>query len=343
MTSECSFVFIGGYMHSGTTLLGQLIEGLPGAYRPSHETKFLEFLPRYRSLYPDLLVPEVERDFRELCRRLLRDRFRIEELAGTGPAPKDHRTSGPTEHLAIYLEEARSLLDDEGCRTLVEHTGTNIFGYGDLATCGERTYLVEIVRDPRDVLASKKTRRATVFTDRYRPEEQRRKHFEKSFDAVWDTLSWRTFVRSGDAAATALPDRHLRIRYEDLVVDPMRELGRVGALLGLDQEVGISAVTVNNPADPSVARVGIDGQSIGRWRGTLTAGEASIGAWLARRELHGLGYEDTVPLPGIEALAPLAGSLVEPPVRLYRRFRLGGFAAARSIGANYVRRAARTR
>src|SRR5690606_25266583 len=96
-----------------------------------------------------------------------------------------------------------------------------------LRTCPSAK-IMEIVRDPRDVLASKKTRRETVWTtDRYRPEERERKHLEKAYDPLWDAISWRSAIQAGNRTYRTHPEQIQRIRYEDLVAQPKQVVRQI--------------------------------------------------------------------------------------------------------------------
>lgn len=326
-------------MHSGTTLLGHVTGNLTSTLCLSGETKFLEFSHRYRALYPDLSNPRQREEFRNLCAVLLSEGFDFGSLAGSGPG-----FSGERSDIGEYVHEFVSVADDylaeNGASILVEHSGTNVFSYRELAGL-DGAYLVEVVRDPRDVLASKKIRRLTVFSDRYSPDQQRRKHFEKSFDPVWDTISWRSFARAGMHAEASMPGRYLRIRYEDLVADPGRELDRIADLLGSTRLTGAPKVAVNNAADPNRVRSGIDSSSVGQWQEVLSPGEAATVEWLARTEMRVLSLGSAAPRLRLAMVAPAARALKEPVVRVYRRARLGGIHGARALVRNYFRRLGR--
>ena len=338
--SRVKYLFVGGYMHSGTTLLRDVLLNLPGAVGGRGESKFFEFLPRLAALYPDLDDPATAEAFRGVCEQLVHEGFDFDVLRGSRGSTRGLATGG---HVAVYLDVAREFVRAQGGSVFVEDTGTQVFSHREIAAAGPDAHLVTITRDVRDVLASKKTRRDTVFTDRYEPAQQQRKDLEKAYDPVWDALSWRTFARAADAAQRSLGPRCAAIRYEDLVIEPERSLQRLGAEVGVvarDEEV---RVRVNNAADASLERSGIDARSVGRWHTSLPPEHARIATWLCRRELSALGYEiDGARLSGSGARL-LVTSAGEPVVRVYRRARLGGVGAASAMTANYARRVLRSR
>lgn len=166
-----------------------------------------------------------------------------------------------------------------------------------------------------------------MFTDRYRPDQQRRKQYEKSHDPVWDTSSWRSFVKAGEKAALTLANRYVRGRYEDPVDDRAAQVDRIAQLVGIEARTGALAVQTNNAVDPDQVRAGIDGASVGRWRETLPRGEVKACELVARRELAMLGYALEAPAAEIGLASSLGDAAIEPGVLLYRhlrRYRRGG-------------------
>jgi hypothetical protein len=190
---------------------------------------------------------------------------------------------------------------------------------------------VEIVRDPRDVLASKKTRRLGVWTsERYRPEQRALKHLEKAYDPLLDTLSWLSTVLALRRASARWPGRFLSVRYEDLVADPEGRVREVCSFLGLDFEPEMlkipAHVTDEWVADASDQSGEIVQASVGRWRRVLAPAEVALCEAVTAKEMARLGYPRSPVALRHAAMTPLlaargAFELVRRPIR---RWRLGG-------------------
>jgi hypothetical protein len=84
-----------------------------------------------------------------------------------------------------------------------------------IAACFPAARFVHIVRDPRDNICSYRTVPFDVG----------------NVGAL--AYRWRRYNEEILATARAFPDRFLRLRYEDLIADPRRELGRICAFLDL--------------------------------------------------------------------------------------------------------------
>ena len=201
---------------------------------------------------------------------------------------------------------------------------------------------IEIVRDPRDVLASKKTRRATVWTtDRYTPEQRLNKRLEKAYDPIWDTLSWKSAIRAGLAARRTNAEQIFTIRYEDLVTDPERRIREMGDFLAVPCEPDMLDISYRNAAEEITSKgAGIKADSVGWWRRVLTPGEVATCQWVAKTEMSRHGYErvpvklaDRVKLPYFMGRG--TGEFV---VRLSRRWRMGGGAFLAHTLVGYGRR-----
>lgn len=211
----------------------------------------------------------------------------------------------------------------------VEKTPTHVFHAGQIAASMPDALFVEVVRDPRDVLASKKTRTATVWTsDRYLPEQRRRKHFEKSFDPLWDAVCWKSAVRAGSEARDRRPKSWFRVRYEDLVGDPEAVVQELCQFLGVAFSPGLLEVARGIPADPdelACGKAGIASSSVGRWSGVLDSVETEICRRVCRREMRELGYQAERTAGTFDVVRRvMTQSGPGLAVRLYHRFRLGG-------------------
>lgn len=337
-------IFVVGYMHSGTTLVRNILGNHPSLYCAPEETKFFMHLNLVRDeLRRSTAPPDVA--MLEYCRSIVTHgvAFRTEDRQKSASAVSQPRVSDRElgQRFRIALD---NLTREEGRSRWVEKTPTHVF-YADVISAAiPDAMFLEIVRDPRDVLASKKTRTHNVsMPGRFGPEERRRKYLEKSFDPLWDGLSWKSAIRAGEAGSRTSPGGWLRIRYEDLVAETEPAVRRICSFLELDFDDGLLDVPRGVPADVdelgSTER-GVASSSSGRWQTVLTPREAGVCERACRREMKQLDYvvgSGSVPLSSVVA-AIATRSVPELVERTFHRFRLGGTPYLREILAGYARR-----
>jgi hypothetical protein len=351
-------VFVVGYMHSGTTLLLNIIANNSVVLSLGGETKFFEFFPLIREQFPDLEDDEQLRAFIPYAALIFQYGYQlkyknqilgnmlVEKEAGIPNDDLDRlfrRAQNRRNYGAIFSQVADYFTIRENKSRWLEKTPTHIYHLDKILKSIPEARFVEIVRDPRDVLASKKTRKETVWTtDRYKPQIRPIKNMEKAFDPIWDTLAWKSAVRAGLRAHEDHPTHICTIRYEDLVTDPQPLVEEVCHFLNLPFEPAMLAITYRNAADWQVQQrnQGINSDSIGRWRNVLDLDEAALCQHLARSEMQQLDY-DCLAIPIIKQLgmAPLAvTSSFEFIQRLINRWRLGGFRYLVTVLTNYWKR-----
>ncbi|RME66435.1 MAG: sulfotransferase [Alphaproteobacteria bacterium] len=103
-----------------------------------------------------------------------------------------------------------------GARVLVEKTPAHIRMHRAILSIFPDAYFIELVRDPRAVVASL---RAVDFGNWTAP------------GILANVERWRAAVLNGQALATATR-RHIRVRYEDLLQDGVATLGKIWAAIG---------------------------------------------------------------------------------------------------------------
>lgn len=328
-------IFVVGYMHSGTTLVRNILANHPKVYCTPQETKFFMHLPLVRAQLADA-------GMLDYCRRIVESgvAFRTEDrLSARVTVRASDRELGQQFRLALD-----TLAVEQGRSRWVEKTPTHVFHADAISDAIPDAMFVEVVRDPRDVLASKKTRTSNVsLPGRFDADERRRKQLEKSFDPLWDGLSWKAAVRAGDEGARRRPDGWLRVRYEDFVADAEPVVRRICSFLSLDFDPALLDVPRGVPADVDElgsTHRGVASSSQGRWPTVLTATEAAVCERTCRRELNRLGYvieNASVPLSSVAA-AVATRSAPELIERTIQRFRLGGIPYVREILSGYRRR-----
>ncbi len=158
--------------------------------------------------------------------------------------------------------------------------------------------LVFLLRDGRDVvdswLAAYRAGSWALDEGAFPVTDVGRESLVRWQSAVW---AFRTEVvrRAYDAHPA---DRRVMIRYEDLVADPCRELGRLCAVLPFDVPVETLAAVADEHAYESVPaaakgeRKEIRSASPGGWRDNLTPAEHDVMHEVMGAQLAELGYLD---------------------------------------------------
>ena len=190
--------------------------------------------------------------------------------------------------LRKILQRVRALGLVSGLRG-VEQTPETSFVLAAALRAYPEAIAVHVVRDGRDVATSLLERgwlsaeRAGADDARlpfgaharFWVEPGREGEFGRVSDATRAAWAWRRYV----TAADAVPERTVRVRYEELVTDPARAAEPVAARLGLEADL--------------VTRVFAEAHdtSAGRWRRDLTPEQLADVEREAGEALVGVGYE----------------------------------------------------
>jgi hypothetical protein len=339
-------------MHSGTTLLHNILSANTAVFAAADETRFFAYLPLLATLYPDL---DDEGVLSDLIIMLV-DQIEHGDPARLRTAPKRFRPAGTSltdADLVAILETARQertygavfrvvfdfLTQRAGKTRWLEKTPQHVFLIDDILRSIPDALFVEIVRDPRDILASKKKRKQTIRTASHISGEQKRiRTLERVYDPFWETLEWRMALRAGQRARLKHPDRIYSIRYEDLVAKTDATIGGICDFLELEFTPNMLDVRWWNTADgDKSARKGIVADAVGRWQSALSPAEIGLCQWIGGAALCEAGYS--------RAPVSLAGRVLMPWLlvragfglvdRLIRRWRLGGFGFLMNTLKNY--------
>jgi hypothetical protein len=165
------------------------------------------------------------------------------------------------------LQRVRTLGFVRGLRGVEQNPETSYLLAGALQAYPHAT-AVHVIRDGRDVVCSL-LERGWLRTDRvahddarqrygaharFWVEAERRDEFEQASEARRAAWAWRRYV----AAAQAVPERTVELRYEALVADPDAEAHRLSGALDAD------------PVPLQRAFAEVRDRSVGRWKRDLT-------------------------------------------------------------------------
>jgi hypothetical protein len=244
---EERLVFVVGSPRSGTTITASLLGSLPGFVD-------LDEVQPWKAAIPELL----DRPEDETARRL-----------------------------RAILERVRRLAFASGLRG-VEQTPETSFVLSAALQAYPQAVAVHVIRDGRDVVASLLERgwlnAARTGADdarlaygphpRFWVESERREEFSVVSDATRAAWAWRRYV----TAASAVPERTVELRYEQLVAEPSVAAVPVAEALGVDPEL-------------VAERLGqVHDRSAGRWRRDLTPIQLADVEREAGASLVSLGY-----------------------------------------------------
>ena len=325
MTGTLRPIFVVGAARSGTTLLQLMLNAHPRLSIPG-ELHFFDQICRLRRLVPTL---HRRSDIDAFCRL-------VPSTMGFAKLPHGaevlevvrHRLHADPEasYERFYVLMMQVYAEAKGAARFGEKTPSNIWYLPDIRRHFPEAQIVEIVRDPRAVVASAIK---VPFT---------------SDDVLTNAVKWKCDVRYGLLFAPG-DHGHLRVHYETLLADPEAELRRVCDFLGEDFAPAMlgyhhsAAEFIRDEPWKESTKAPIQPDKADRWRAELTRSQVQLIELVVAPECQRLGYP--VYHRGLERTL---GGLARAPVELwrYRRFRRAWHARpeARLISATNSRRVA---
>lgn len=352
-------IFVVGYQHSGTTLLQNILGRNERVYKLPFETKFFEHGHMVRNRFPSLDSLEEVRDYVTFLKDIVETGYRIRgdyALGGeswTADLDLDEQDlesfvesrSLQQSHDEIFRDFCDLVAASNSCACWVEGTPSHVFFAEVIGKAMPDARFVEIVRDARDILASKKTMAVTAKEDpKYDREGRRIRSLTFSFDPVLDALSWKAAIRAGERGKGRFPGRWRRVRYEDLVTESWSTVRALCDFLELPADQDMLRVSGRGGAEWSKHRdsEGIRKDSLGRWRNVLRPHEIAAAQRVTGRELSALGYAPAEVGLRQHLFTPLvfARSVLRVIDRLRRKLALGGPGYAVNVLVNWRDRAA---
>lgn len=347
---SCSAPIFGlGYMRSGTTLIFNVLRNHPEVFSQEGEPKFFKYLPSIQKAYPFLESHDQRSGLVAFVANSARFGHPLDHLGKPLIESSDFsardlkdvlsRLSQPFDYTDVFVKVWNQITTRRGKTRWFAKTQP--FYARFISEKIPDALFTNIVRDPRDVLASKKSAKKAVWSsDRYQPEIRAHKGRVLAYHPVWDAISWRSEVRSARQFSEQYPDRYRCFTYETLVGNPEDEFREMLAFLGLSFPTGILTVSKNSSHSSERESIGINQGSIGRWKSNLSDSEVALIQWLAHSEMKSYGYEPTESSTqsrffAVRYLLSAAPTLMKV---LIDRYRLGGSALVSSVLKNYVER-----
>jgi hypothetical protein len=294
--------FVIGASRSGTTLLRFMLNSHPRLYLPPES----EFIPAFFGRSPTRPLNRSE------SRRILRKIFRLRFGAEWCGAPPDINDMAPE---AEELTPTRLLhglytayAEQHGAARWGDKTPTYTCHIDLLHRIFPKASFIHLIRDGRDVALS--------VLDTW----GRRTHV----DLIFAARSWiRRVVEARRSGGRLDPESYLELHYEDLVVEPEKELRRVCRFL--DEEFQPKMLQFHVTAGESIREGGfhdpvrspLTTTRMDRWRKEMSASRLRMFEAVAGPTLSEFGYEPANQGP-LTARERLKISALSAKYRIYR-------------------------
>lgn len=326
-------------MHSGTTLLQQILGRNPTIFVSGGETGHFSSLPITQKRFVDLNDDNTLREYLIYMVRVIYTGYAtvnfiaphldsMSELSKFGITKKDIETlfqisEDSRDYNQIYVLVFNYLTGKAGKNRWLDKLPGYVSQFGQIRNAVPEAKFIELVRDPRDILVSKKKRVSRGG----------------GYDPLWDSLAWKAAVKAGRIAYAQFPDQVLRVKYENLVSTPTEEVPRICEFLNLEFEDLMLGVGWINTTTGSAAgeNQGISTAAIGKWVNQLPATDLAICQMVAKGEMGYAGYKVSKVSQIVYLKMPFLfiKSGFEFFSRLIDRWRQGGFKYFLNVLANY--------
>jgi omega-hydroxy-beta-dihydromenaquinone-9 sulfotransferase len=299
-------IFVVGNSRSGTTMMGRILGKHPEIFT-FHELHFFEQLwtPTEQSQY--LAKPEAER----LAARLLciqRDGYltqgeisRFWEESQDLIASIQEKTLTPTD---VYEAFVRYETAKHAKRIPCDQTPRNVFYIGEILELYPEARIINMIRDPRDVLLSQKGKwkRRSLGANNIPRQEAIRSWI--NYHPIIISQLWNASIRAAERFADR--DRVYALRFEDLLANPEETVQKICQFISISFEKSLleipqigSSCGVDRPE-----QTGINPDRAGSWqKGGLNSVELFLCQKITNTLMERNGYKSVPVSPHPLALA----------------------------------------
>ena len=309
--SESSFrpIFIVGNSRSGTTLMAQILRKHQDIF-VFHELHFFE------NLWTPADACEVIPPSKgvSLCARLLsiqdegyRSRHNSNRHIDKARSIVSTIDAKKLTAVAVYRAFMEYVTLSTGRIFAAEQTPRNVFYIGEILGLFPSARIINMIRDPRDVLASqkKKWRRHAWRKDFGSRRESLRLCI--NYHPITTSKLWHASIQAAEHFAD--DSRVLFLRFEDLIFQPEKMLQKVCDFLGV--RLSKRMMSVRKLASSfdfrHMNQHGFDHETVGRWKSALLASELFYCQKINGNKMQRYGYSPSDVSPGML-------SLIVPPI-----------------------------
>ena len=299
-THHTPLFFVVGYSRSGTTLMGQIL-GLNSEVFTFEEMHFFEQLWSQE----DRLSNLSEEKSQSLAARLLaiQDRDFLtyadpelyrEEANGIISRMNQENLTAESVFEAFLVAKAK----EKGASIPCEQTPRNVLYLQEILDLYPHSYVINMVRDPRDILLSQKNKWRIRFLGAKNIPYQEAFRSWANYHPVTIAKLWNAAINTGNKFADH--PRVKTVKFEDLVTQPDEVLKSVCEFLGLEFQSQMLAVPQDEGGVSSHKKInskqkGIDPKVTGKWKlGGLSRAEISLCEKMTHKNMDRYHYSPSL-------------------------------------------------
>lgn len=294
MNSIRPLVFIAGNSRSGTTMLSRIIgrNSFFFAFRELHFFETLYAPGKQQQQLPEPEAVDMTARLLDIQRRGVLAKRRVSDYLDEAEALVSSAPSNTYQPTTLFLQFLSYETGREQKQAACEQTPKNVFYIEEILRLSEHSLVLNIVRDPRDVLLSQKNRwRRRYLSGGSIPFRAAVRNWI-NFSPVLTSRIWCSSVRAGDRYADN--SRVMTIRFEDILRNPEKTIRSICDFVGVPFEPEMLEVENRGSSNQSDDRenAGIDRSKGGQWRnGGLGKTEIWICQKISEKEMVQHGYE----------------------------------------------------
>jgi hypothetical protein len=306
--NDLPIIFIVGASRSGTTMLSRILGRNPRVFT-FRELHFFEQIWE-----PGASAALTREQMRRIAARLLtiqRDGYlhqgapeRYSAEADAVIQALDDRAQPPELFAAFLKYEVTRQSKDIAC----DQTPRNALFAEEILSLYPNAFIVNAVRDPRDVILSQRNRwRRRALAGGKVPLREAVRYWV-NYHPITMSLLWNGTIRS--TMRFKNHPRMIQIKFEEFTLQPEEKLKALCAFLGLDyapEMLQVPQIGSSHGADQP-DEIGVNPQMAGRWQ-KAKAGDLidlAICQWISRDNMQTLGYAPApIPVNWIGVIAAL--------------------------------------
>ena len=299
-------IFVVGNPRSGTTMMGRILGKNDVVYTVRRESHFFENLYAPEDRNRKLSGSEAS----DLAARLVciendgffmqGDPTRFEEKARA----IIQSVNGDISHAGtIYDAFLRVTAKENGKAVPCDHTPGYVYYIPEVLSLFPTARIINMVRDPRDVLLSQKNRWKRRFLGEQGKPLRLTFRTWMNYHPVATSILWRAAVRR--AYANRNDARVCSLRFEDVLTDPEKEVRKLCEFIDIPYDDKMLAVPMvgSSLIPDNTSRKGVDKTRASNWRGGgLNSAEIFINQTITAKYMRELGYKQVRVFPNPLAL-----------------------------------------